>query len=162
MKAPVLLSRQETVTQLRHSLARARDERHKTRIRAIINIKEGATNMETARRFVVESDSIRSWIKAYNEGGTDALDLSKGGRPKGNHKWDQSVFDDLVKEIDKGGQYWSIPLMQEWLKKHKNQDIPESTVWYHIDRLSYSHKSARPHPYKGDRERQETFKKGDS
>ena len=77
-------------------------------------------------------------------------------------KWDQSIFDDLVKEIDKGGRYWSIPLMQKWLKEHKKQDIPESTVWYHLNRLNYSHKSARPHPYRGDKERQEAFKKGAS
>ncbi len=159
MKAPVLLSRQDTVIQLRTALARAKDEQHKTRIRAIINIKEGATNAEAARRFVVESDSIRSWIQVYNKGGTDALNLSKGGRPKGNQKWDQTLFEDLAKEIDKGGRYWSIPLMQKWLKEHKKKEIPESTVWYHLDRLDYSHKSARPHPYKGDREKQDVFKK---
>ncbi len=162
MRAPVLLSRKETVTALRLALARAKDERHKTRIRAIINIKEGATNAETARRFVVEPDSIRSWVKTYNNGGIEALNLSKGGRQKGTQKWDQTIFDNLVKEIDKGGRYWSIPLMVEWLKEHYKEDVPESTVWYHLDRLNYSHKSARPHPYKGNKERQETFKKGAS
>lgn len=162
MNAPVILSRLETVTSLRHSLTRAKDERHKTRIRAIINIKEGATNIETARRFVVDPDTIRSWITTYNKGGTDALDLSRGGRPEGNPKWNQAIFEELVREIDKGGRYWSIPLMVEWLKEHHKEDVPESTVWYHIDRLDYSHKSARPHPYKGNKERQETFKKGAS
>jgi transposase len=88
--------------------------------------------------------------------------MSKGGRPEGNPKWNTALFDNLVKEIDKGGRYWSIPLMVEWLKEHYKENVPENTVWYHLKRLNYSHKSARPHPYKGNKERQETFKKGAS
>ncbi|MBP9760607.1 MAG: helix-turn-helix domain-containing protein, partial [Candidatus Pacebacteria bacterium] len=135
---------QHTEDELRQALARTKDERHKTRIRAIIHIAKGATHRQVTEHFMVNKNTVTGWVSAYNEGGISALDMSKGGRPKGNHKWDQSIFDELAREIDKGGRYWSIPLMQEWLKKHKNQDIPESTVWYHIDRLNYSHKSARP------------------
>jgi len=159
-RSPIRL--QHTEEELRHSLACAKDEAHKTRIKAIIHIANGASHEEVAQRLMVNKNSITAWVAAYNEGGTDALDLSKGGRPKGNHKWDQSIFDDLVKEIDKGGRYWSIPLMVTWLKEHHKVEVPESTVWYHIDRLDYSHKSARPHPYKGDTKRQEVFKKGGS
>ena len=74
--------------------------------------------------------------------------------------WDTRIFDDLTKEIDKGGRYWSIPLMCAWIKDHKKTDIPENTVWYRMADLKYSYKSARPHPYKGDTEKQEAFKKG--
>ena len=50
--------------------------------------------------------------------------------------------------------------MQEWIKEQYQKDIPEQTVWYRMDKLNYSYKGARPHPVQGDRERQETFKKG--
>jgi transposase len=83
------------------------------------------------------------------------------GRKEGNPKWDKEPFDALAQEIDKGG-YWSVPRMQEWLKKEYKKNIPEQTVWYRMDTLGYSYKSARPHPVQGDRERQETFKKGAS
>ncbi len=144
------------------ALAHAKDEAHKTRIKAIIHIANGVAHKEVARLLMVNKNTLTAWVAVYNEGGADALDLSKGGRPKGNQRWDQTIFDDLVKEIDKGGRYWSIPLMVAWLQEHHKKEVPESTVWYHIDRLNYSHKSARPHPYKGDRERQEAFKKGAS
>lgn len=149
-----------SVKNLRQALARSDDEAQKTRIRAIINIKEGASHAEVARRFCVYADTVTDWVRAYNAGGAAALKMSKGGRPKGNHIWDDSIFDDLVKEVDKGGRYWSIPLMQDWLKEHKDKEVPESTVWYHLKRRNYSHKSARPHPYKGDKEKQRAFKKG--
>lgn len=76
--------------------------------------------------------------------------MSQGGCPEGNPKWDPAIFDELVKEIDQGGRYWSVPLMQQWIKEHCQEDIPESTIWYHVTHLGYSHKSARPHPYPGD------------
>jgi transposase len=147
------------VKELRQHLARADDEQHKTRIRVIINIQEGASRTEAEQRFMLSNKTVVEWVKAYNKGGIPALNFSKGGRPEGNPKWDTKVFDALVKEIDKGGQYWSVPLMQAWIKEHKQQEIPESTIEYHLTLLKYSHKSARPHPYKGDKERQETFKK---
>jgi transposase len=108
---------------------------------------------------VISPTTLISWIVAYNNGGTDALKMSKGGRPEGNPKWNTSIFTDLAHKIDKGG-YWSIPRMMEWIKTHTHKDIPEQTVWYRMDKLGYSYKGARPHPIKGDRERQDTFKKG--
>ena len=68
-------------------------------------------------------------------------------------------FEELCKEIDKGG-YWSIPKMQEWIEKHHHKAIPEQTVWYRMDQLSYSYKGARPHPVQGNKDKQEAFKKG--
>lgn len=144
---------------LRSALAKSRDAAQKTRIRAIIHIKEGATRTATAERLMASRTSVISWIAAYEVGGVPALILSKGGRPEGNPKWDASVFEALAKEIDKGG-YWSIPLMQVWLKTQYNKDIPEQTVWYRMDQLGYSHKGARPHPVQGNREAQEAFKRG--
>jgi transposase len=112
-------------------------------------------------RLTVDASSVTEWIHRYNEKGTDALVSNKGGRPEGNPKWDQSIFDDLAKEIDKGG-YWSVPRMQAWLKKHKNKEIPEQTVWYRMDQLKYSYKSSRPSPIGGSVEKRDAFKKGAS
>lgn len=49
--------------------------------------------------------------------------------------------------------------MQEWIQKHHKVAILEQTVWYHMDKQGYSYKSDRPHPAKGDKEKQEVFKK---
>lgn len=149
----------DTATELRKKLRTAHDEAFKNRVKAIILALEGKKRIEIVERLEVDAKSVTTWVHRYNAKGIDALVSNKGGRPLGNPKWDDAPFDALIYEIDKGG-YWSIPRMQEWLKKHHNLTIPEQTVWYRIDKRGYSYKSARPHPVKGDRERQETFKKG--
>ena len=150
-----------TIESLKQALKASADAAHKTRIRAIIKLREGKTKVATAEELTIGRTVLIEWVKRYNAGGISALALSKGGRPEGNPKWDASVFVSLAKEIDKGG-YWSIPRMQEWIQMQYQKDIPEQTVWYRMDQLGYSYKGARPHPVLGDRERQETFKKGDS
>ena len=158
----ITLLRRDSIANLRRAIRESDDEEQKTRLRAIISIKEGSTRTEAARAFVVSRTSVISWIAAYNEGGVAALKMSKGGRPEGNPVWDTAIFDALAKEIDKGGRYWSAPLMQEWIREHYEKDIPGNTVWYHVKGLSYSYKSARPHPHKGNAEAQQAFKKGAS
>jgi len=100
-----------------------------------------------------------NWIHAYNQKGLNGLATNLGGRPGGNPIWDISMFDTLVKEINKQTQYWSIPLMQKWIENKYKKDIPESTIWYHMTSLNYSYKSARPHPKEGDVKAQLEFKK---
>ena len=65
----------------------------------------------------------------------------------------------LAKEIDDTEEYWSIPLMAQWIKNNYQQDIPHTTILYHLNKLGYSYTTSRPHPYKGDPLLQEEFKK---
>jgi len=159
MTHTIKLSTRDTIAELRKAIKESNDEAQKTRIRAIINLRKGTTRTKTSEAFSVTRTTLRKWIVAYNKGGVDALKFSKGGRSGGNPIWNPTIFDDLAKEVDKGGKCWSIPMMQDWIEENYRKEVPESTVWYHIKRLDYSYKSVRPHPYKGDKERQETFKK---
>jgi transposase len=151
----------DTEPELQEKLRHAHDEAFKTRLKAILLAKKGEKRYEIVDRLTVDASSVTTWVQRYNEKGTSALVSNKGGRPEGNPKWDASIFTDLAKEIDKGG-YWSVPRMQEWLKSNKKKEIPEQTVWYRMDQLNYSYKSARPHPTQGNREKQGLFKKGAS
>jgi len=159
MAKPLSVAAHDSVDILRALLARTRDEGYKKRIRAIIRLKEGEPHREVARSLGASPTSVCLWITKYNSGGSLALASNLGGRPEGNPKWDGDIFDDLAKEIDKGG-YWSIPRMQDWLITNKKKAIPEQTVWYRMDQLNYSYKGARPHPTQGNKEKQEAFKKG--
>jgi transposase len=161
MATSLSVSAHDSIGELRALLARTRDEGYRKRVRAIIRLKEGEPHGTVARALGASRTSVCSWIAAYNAGGSAALATNKGGRPEGNPTWDTSLFTDLAQEIDKGG-YWSIPRMQEWLKTHKKKEIPEQTVWYRMNQLNYSYKSARPSPMQGSKERQEVFKKGGS
>lgn len=154
------LTRRESQNALRGAIRSSHNEAQKNRLRAILCIKTGMTHTAVARQFVVCRTTIASWVKAYNKGGIAALNMSQGGRPEGTKKWSDSIFTALAKEIDKGGSYWSVPLMQVWIKEHHEQDIPAQTIWQRLCTLRYSYKSARPHPYQGNAEKQEAFKKG--
>ena len=68
--------------------------------------------------------------------------------------------EELVKEIAKQDKYWSIPIMQEWIQNHYKKAVPEQTVWYRMNKMNrMSYKSSRPHPYLGDKAKQDNFKK---
>ena len=129
------IRKRDSIAELRQAIKRSDNEAQKTRIRAIIALKEGKTRTAVAKSLVVSRTSVISWIALYNKGGTDALVLGVGGRPEGNPVWDARVFDDLAKEIDKGG-YWSIPRMQEWLTEHKRslfRNRPSGIAWINWD-----------------------------
>lgn len=159
MKNHIPLRDRDTMAQLRSALKQTRDPVLAVRLKAIILRKQGRTPQEVARSLLVSDRAVRNWVLAYNASGVPGLKPKPPGRPEGNPKWDSSVFNDLAREIDRGG-YWSIPKMQEWLVTEKGVNIPEQTVWYRMDQLHYSYKSARPHPMQGSKERQEAFKKG--
>jgi transposase len=157
----IKLKNKHSIAELKTAIKKSDDEEQKTRLRVIIKTKEGLTRTNIAKEFVIDRTAIISWIKVYNEKGIEGLIMSKGGRPKGNHKWDEEIFKKLTEEISKGNQFWSLPLMQEWINKEESKVIPISTIWYHVKLNNFTYKSLRPHPYKGDKEKQEIFKKKD-
>jgi transposase len=162
MTSAHIITRDDSIADLRLIIKQSTDDAQKTRIRAIIKIKEGLTHSQTAQELVVSRDSITAWVQIYDEYGAGALIFSKGGRPKGNSKWDTAVFDNLAKEVTETKKYWSIPLMMKWITENYKLEIPEQTVWYHMNERRMSYKSARPHPHLGDVTAQEAFKKGAS
>lgn len=161
MKQHIVLRARDSMTSLETAAKKAPDPATKVRIKAIVLRKRGKTPQEIADVLVVTDRSVTSWIRRYNQSGIPGLTTKPSGRKEGNPRWDASHFEKLAKEIDKGG-YWSVPRMQEWLTQHYAVNIPEQTVWYRMDQLNYSYKGARPHPAQGNREKQESFKKGGS
>lgn len=159
-RIPILLERKISLSQLEAEIKKTSDEPYKTRLRTIILFQKGKTKKEIADILVVSRRSVQTWIHIWNQKGREGLKTKPTGRPKGRVKWDDISFQNLAKEIDKSEQYWSIPLMKEWILKNEQKDIPERTVWYRITQIGYSHKSSRPYPYKGDKKKQEIFKKG--
>ena len=136
------------------------DEGQKLKLRAIINIKKGKKVKQVAEDLLVSRQSLSAWQRIYNNKGIEGLATNKGGRPEGNPTWDEKIFSAVTKHVEKTGGYWSVPLMQKWIEEKYSKTIPLQTIWYHLCLLEFSYKSARPHPYKGDPKRQESFKKG--
>lgn len=155
----ISLKNKNTTAKLATSIKTSKDEGLKTRLRVILGIKKGIQRKEMAETLHLHVDTITDIVRRYNEKGIEGLKTNKGGRKEGNPIWDTSIFTDLAKEIDSQKKYWSLPLMVEWIKTNKQVEVPYQTVWYHLHKLNYSHKSARPHPYLGNKEKQDSFKK---
>jgi transposase len=151
----------DTDLALKKKISSCSDAAMKIRLRAVRLALSGKRRYEIAAQLGADTSCITTWLQKYNESGTDALKSNKGGRPEGNPKWDADIFIALAKEIDTGG-YWSIPRMQEWIIDRYKKDIPEQTVWFRMDQLNYSYKSARPSPIGGDETKRSAFKKGAS
>lgn len=152
----------DTVEELRKKIKASSDVAYRQRLKIIIAAKSGEKRSETAERLMTCERNVSVWVRRYNTGGSEALRTNKGGRPAGNPVWDAQIFVDLAKEIDTQKGYWSVPRMHAWITENKKEDIPEQTIWYRMDKLGYSYKSARPHPVQGNREKQAAFKKGAS
>lgn len=158
MKKHIALCERDSIADLEKEIKKTHDSALKVRIKAILLRKQDQTPQEVAERLLVTDRSVTGWIVQYNKDGLAGLATKPSGRKEGNPKWEAGIFEDLAKEIDKGG-YWSIPLMQEWLKRKYKKYVPEQTVWYRMDQLDYSYKGARPHPMEGNKQKQELFKK---
>lgn len=154
------LASHHTLVELMEIKNKSSDDGQKLRLRAIINIKKGKRLKQVSEELVVSRKSLGVWVGRYNKSGVVGLASNKGGRPEGNPKWDIKIWKALGNHIEKTGGYWSIPKMQEWIESQYKKTIPEQTVWYNLSKLKFSYKSARPHPYKGDTEKQNSFKKG--
>ena len=158
MKHHITLRAHDATARLEEAAKHTRDPALRVRLKAIVLRKQGKTPQKIAELLVVTDRSVTGWIRRYNQGGITGLTTRPSGRKEGNPKWDASIFNDLTREIDKGG-YWSIPRMQDWIARRHAVNIPEQTVWYRMDQLEYSYKSARPHPVQGNKARQNAFKK---
>jgi transposase len=154
-----ILKNHHSVDELLTFKNKSKDEGEKLRLRAIINLKKGKGVEQVGEELLISRRSISTWVKKYNDKGLGALKTNLGGRSEGNPKWDITIFDKLTEMIKTNGGYWSIPKMQDWIKENYAKLIPEQTVWYHLDKLGFSYKSSRPHPYKGNKTKQESFKK---
>jgi transposase len=159
MSTYIFLAPLHTVEQLSEAYKKECDPITKMRLRVILLRKKGKNPKEIVNSLLISGRAIHKWVSLYNNGGIEGLNPKPSGRTEGNPKWDTSIFDKLIKEIDKGG-YWSIPKMQDWIQENLKETIPEQTVWYHLDKLKYSYKSARPHPVQGNKDKQDVFKKG--
>jgi len=159
MNIQIKLKNKHSIAELQAVIKKSNDEGQKTRLRAIIKLKKDGTRTSVAKELVIDRKTLLSWIKKYNKGGTKELLVSKGGRPKGNLKWNKEIFKKMSKEVKKSEKCWSLRIMQDWIKEKEDKIIPIPTIWYHMQVLGFTYTSLRPHPYLGDKKKQEAFKK---
>ena len=153
------LKNHDSKKELKEEIRKTKDGRYELKLRVILMAKEGYSPTEIKKILMIAGATYSRWIKQYNEEGKEGLKRYERGRKEGNPKWDKKIFEELFKKLDKMEEYWSVPKMREWIKEEYKKDIPDSTIEYHLHKANYSWKTNRPSPYKGDKEKQESFKK---
>ena len=160
MPKTITLKKHHTNQELEHELKYTKDGRYRLRIQAILLAQEGLKSHEIAEQLKIGKDTFFNWKRWYNERGLIGIkEVSKGGRPEGNPIWDKNIFENLYRKVDAMEEYWSVPKMQEWIIENHDVKIPYSTIEHRLKVNGYSFKSSRPNPYKGDKEKQCSFKK---
>lgn len=151
-----------TLEEIRMEMRTAKDGRYRLRLEMIALLIErpNISQAELCERLSISVYSTQQWRKRYEIGGLEALKaiLPNGG----NHnttKVKSEHLDALLAQIDKQEEYWSVPKMREWIIKHYNKAYGVETLRYQLKKRGYSYKSARPSPYKANRDAQGRFKK---
>lgn len=159
MSKKLELKNHDSKKELREAIRKTKDGRHELRLRVILMLKEDYSPTEIKKVLLIAGATYSRWIKRYNAEGKEGLKRHESGRKEGNPKWDKQIFVELLKKLDEMEEYWSVPKMQKWIKEEYKEDIPDSTIEYHLHKANYSWKTNRPSPYKGDKAKQDSFKK---
>ena len=156
------LKDKNTLNELKQEMRKATDGRYQLRLHTIILLKEGERPGRIREKLLIGSDTYCRWVRSYNDGGTEALkNIKITGRREGNPEYEDYIFEELFEQLDLMQEYWSIVKMQRFVKDLHNIEVPNETMRMRVKRAGYSYKSNRPSPYKGDKIKQEEFKKTD-
>ena len=157
MRGMLELKEHNTIEELKKEIRKTKDGRYLLRVQCILLRKEGMKPGEI-EELLISRNTYSKWIKRYNEKGLEGLKTKKpSGRKR---KWDRELFKELFEELDKNNRWWNVKRMQEFIKNKHNIEIPEDTVRKIVKKAGYySWKTSRLSPYKGDKEKQEEFKK---
>jgi len=146
-----------TVEELKREIRETKDGRYSLRLRCVLLRKEGKSTKEIQESLLVSREFIARWIRRYNEKGLEALKYRHtGGR---REVWSIKYFKELFEELDKGKGVWTIKKMQKFIEDIHKVKISEESIRRRLHKYRYSWKTSRPSPYKGDKEKQEEFKK---
>ena len=162
MAGRFIIKQHNTVEEIRQEMRKTKDGKYRLQLAVIerIMVNPNTRSPKIQKELLVGVNTITKYLKLYNEGGFKALkNMPKSGHNSGNPKWDNKIFEELFKEIDKQEQHWSSPKIQEWIESKYEVKIALSTIKHRLKRGGYSHKSSRPKPDKGDVKQQEEFKK---
>lgn len=163
MAKPITLNRQHTETEIEHEIRRTRDGQYRLRLQAIRLVMDGLSSSKITKQLMIQPRTLFRWVKWYNTKGFKGIkEVSKGGRPEGNPKWDDAIFKALFAKLDAMEEFFSVPKMAAWIAAEYGVEIPERTIHFRLTSNGYSFKSSRPNPYKGDPDLQAAFKKTES
>jgi transposase len=132
-----------------------KNARAATRLRAIIAAKEHGVTL-VAKIFTITSNTLRAWVKRFNDGDLKGLEYRKGrGRTsKISNACRAEIFEWIKQDPTMTVQHIVVRLEETCGFK-----TSKSAVHRVLRELKLSYITPRPQHYKSDKNRQEEFKK---
>ncbi len=155
----IKIEEHNTIKELEKEIKISLPNRYRLRVQAILMAKRGVYPKEILKTLLISNYAFYNWIHKYNKDGLEGLKEHKQGRAEGNPKYEAKIFKELYEELDKMREWWSIKKMQEYVFKLHKIWVPKETMRMRVKRAGYSYKSNRTSPYKGDKQKQDEFKK---
>lgn len=122
-----------------------------------ISALENNSILKVAQVFSVQRNTIKNWIRNFNNNGVEGLELKIKSPRKS--KLNDKQLEDLQSWIKSNQGNFTLLKIQEIIKEKYGVDISHNGAWKMLKRLNYSHITARPVHYKQDKEKLEEFKK---
>jgi putative transposase len=150
--------------ELRGLAKRSRDADQARRLLSIAAVVDGASRADAAKIGGMDRQTLRDWVHRFNEGGPDGLmnHVAPGAAPKLTAA-QQAELAALVERgpipaVD-GVVRWRACDLVQWIYEQFAVSVSDATVYRLLDRLGFSHVSARPKAYKQNAEAGAAFKK---
>ena len=144
---------------------RAEDADQARRLLAIAGVYEGMSRTDAARLAGMDRQTLRDWVHRFNDEGLEGL---VNRPPPGNPRRltpDQEA--ELAQLVEDGPAAAGLGHLARWrcldlkalIAERWGVEYHERTVGKLLDRLNFSHITARPRHYRQDQEAMATFKK---
>lgn len=151
-------------TGLRFEASRTRDGKASRRMLALALELEGASRAQAARLCGMDGQTLRDWVRRYNEEGLQGLyDRPSSGRPPCLMPEQEGELARLVEtgpdRTKDGVVRWRRADLKRVIGERFGVSIHERTVGKLLDRLGFSRLSVRPQHPEQDPQAQEQFKK---
>lgn len=150
-----------TATVLRKKARSEKDGRVASRLLGIANILDGMDRDQAARCVGMTRQTLRDWVRRYNDAGVEGMGNKPKGRPKRalTPKQEQEI-DAFVSQGPEGTLVrWRCVDVQREIEKRFGVALHERTVGKLLRKLGFRRLSVRPINPEGDLEAQEAFKK---
>ena len=149
---------------LRREVGRCRDARAARRMLALALVLEGASREEAARAAGMDRQTLRDWVRRYNEEGLAGLrDRPRSGR---RPRLTAGQEAELVTAVERGPDpdrdgvvRWRRVDLQALIEARFAVRLHERSVGKVLRRLGFTRLSVRPKHPKADEAAQEAFKK---
>ena len=162
--AAVAISRTDlSAAELRVSAAHMKDARPARRALAIAAVLEGASREDAARSMGMDRQTLRDWVRRYNDNGLDGLyDLQAPGREPA---LTEAQEQELIRWVEAGSELerdgvvrWRRVDLRDRILREFGIGMHERTVGKLLEKHDYCRLTVRPQHPKSDPVAQQAFK----